>query len=59
MLNENTFLIRYGLTPFVSHAKDAEKSVFTIRSSESGKMIRHATNLIVGNYGETAAIHVA
>ena len=59
MYNENAFLIRYGLTPFVSHAEDAGRSVFTIRSSESGKMIRHATSLIVGNYGETAAIHVA
>ncbi len=59
MQNESTFLIRYGLAPFVSHVKVSDRSVFTINASESGKMIRHATSLIVGSYGDAAAVHVA
>ncbi|MBO6946559.1 MAG: hypothetical protein JJ855_01170 [Rhodospirillales bacterium] len=59
MSKENTFLVRYGLNPFVSHARDEGRSVFTIRSSENGKMIRHARSLIVDSYGEATAIHVA
>jgi hypothetical protein len=59
MNGENTFLITYGLHPFVTHAKDDNKSVFTIRSFEERKMIRHATRLITGAYGKAAAIQVA
>lgn len=59
MQNENTFLIRYGLTPFVSHAKVADRSVFTINSSEGGKMISHAESLIASNFGTSAAVYVA
>ena len=58
MNKENTFLITYGLHNFVTHAKDGNKSVFTICGLEGQKMIRHATSLITGNYGETAAIQV-
>lgn len=59
MYNEKNFLIRYGLSPFVSHARKDGRSVFTICASESGKMIRHATSLIIDRYGHAAAIQVA
>ncbi len=59
MSNEHKFLITYGLHNFVTHAKSAEKHIFTICGLESQKLIKHAESLITGRYGDTARIQVA
>jgi len=59
MKNENTFLVKYGLNPYVRHGKDDGRSTFTIHAAESPTMICHATSLIVGHYGADVAIQVS
>jgi len=53
---ERHFLIRYGLHHFVTSALTRGKQVFFIKNRESQNMIRHAKNLIIGRFGETAEI---
>jgi len=59
MNNEQKFLITYGLQNFVTHNQTNGQCTFTIRGLENQKMIRHATSLIVGSYGEAIHIQVA
>ena len=59
MSNEQNFLITYGLHNFVTHAQSQGKNIFTIRCTESQKMISHAKSLIAGSYGKAADIQVA
>ncbi|MEQ8666490.1 MAG: hypothetical protein RIC16_12290 [Rhodospirillales bacterium] len=46
MNKETNFLTRYGLRHYVTSAKNLDAPVFSIDSSESAKMIRHARNII-------------
>ncbi len=59
MNNENTFLVKYGLNPYVRHGKDDGRGTFTIRAAEGQVMVSHATSLIVGHYGDNTAIQIA
>jgi len=59
MSKEKDFLITYGLHNFVTHARGAEKHIFTIRGMESQKLISHAKSLIAESYGNAAHITVA
>ena len=56
MPNEETFLVTYGLHSFVTHARPAGDSVFTIGSWAGRKMIHHAAGLIADTYGRGAVI---
>ncbi|MAN80017.1 MAG: hypothetical protein CMM77_12320 [Rhodospirillaceae bacterium] len=58
MTTEQTFLITYGLHNFVSHAPDAGRNAFVIRRHEGADMVRHATSLIQGSYGNGADIRL-
>jgi len=57
--NEDTFLITYGLHSYVTHHRVGGRSVFTIRAPAGRKMVRHATDLLAGNFGRSVAIEVA
>ena len=59
MSNEHDFLITYGLHNFVTHAQSEGTHIFTIRCTESQKLISHAKSLIAGSYGDAADIQVA
>ena len=58
MNTEHNFLITYGLHNFVTFAQPRGKHTFTIQSMENQKMVRHATSLIQGRYGNSAHIQV-
>lgn len=58
MPKEETFLVTYGLHSFVTHARPAGCSVFTIGAQAGRKMVRHATGLIADRYGRSAVIRV-
>jgi hypothetical protein len=59
MTTEQHFLITYGLHNFVSHAPALGRNAFVIRSLEGPDMVRHATSLIEGSYGDRADIRLA
>jgi hypothetical protein len=59
MNNADTFLITYGLHSYVTHTRVGGQSVFTIGAPAGQKMIRHATDLLSGSFGMSAAIRVA
>jgi len=54
---ENNFLLRYGLTYFVTFRlrKNGER-IFSIEHIAGRKMIEHAKTLIDGTYGEDATV---
>ena len=58
MPNEETFLITYGLHSYVTHARPAGRSVFTIGAQAGSKMARHASGLIADTYGRNATIRM-
>lgn len=58
MRNEDNFLITYGLHSYVTHSRVGGRSVFTIGAPAGQKMIRHATSLLAGRYGQDASIRV-
>lgn len=60
MTTEQNFLITYGLHNFVSHAPTpaSGRNAFVIRRREGADMVRHATSLIQGSYGDRADIHL-
>lgn len=62
MTTEQHFLITYGLHNFVSHAPDpasvSGRNAFVIRRREGADMVRHATSLIEGSYGDRADIRL-
>ena len=58
MINENRFLVTYGLHGFVRHEANGGRSVFNISGSENRKMVSHAKSLIAGHFGETVHMHV-
>jgi len=59
MSREQNFLVTYGLHNFVTYTQQRGKHAFFIESQEGQNMIRHATALIEGSFGETADIQVA
>jgi len=60
MNTEQDFLVTYGLHNFVSYSRNGERGIFTICNDQEGqKMTRHASNLIMGRYGENIDIVVA
>ena len=58
MTTEQIFLITYGLHNFVSHAPASGRNAFVIRRHEGQDMVRHATSLSEGSYGERAEIRL-
>jgi len=62
MTTEQHFLITYGLHNFVSHAPNpasaSGRDAFLIRRHEGVDMVRHATSLIEGSYGDRADIRL-
>jgi len=56
MSTEQNFLIRYALHNFVTCALTSGKRVFYIKCKEGRTMIRHATSLIKGSFGEAVEI---
>ncbi|MEQ9554534.1 MAG: hypothetical protein RIG67_02115 [Rhodospirillales bacterium] len=62
MTTEQHFLITYGLHNFVSHspapASVPGRDAFVIRRREGADMVRHATSLIEGSYGDRAEIRL-
>jgi hypothetical protein len=56
--SEEAFLVTYGLHSFVTHARPAGRSIFTISAQAGSTMARHAENLIADIYGRSAAIRV-
>lgn len=60
MTTEQHFLITYGLHNFVSHAPASApgRNAFVIRRHEGADMVRHATSLIEGSYGDRADIRL-
>lgn len=59
MTREENFLITYGLHNFVTVTNQRRATAFTISGTEGPGMIRHATNLIRGAYGDATPIHTA
>ena len=58
MTTEQTFLVTYGLHNFVRHAAAAGRNAFLIKRREGPDMVRHATSLIEGAYGDRADIQL-
>ncbi|PIW26787.1 MAG: hypothetical protein COW30_13250 [Rhodospirillales bacterium CG15_BIG_FIL_POST_REV_8_21_14_020_66_15] len=58
MTTEQTFLITYGLHNFVSHSPGHGQNAFVILRREGLDMVRHATSLIQGSYGDRADIRL-
>lgn len=58
MISEQTFLVIYGIQHFVAYSQVGGKRAFSIKRTESRKMINHAKHLIRETFGETATILV-
>ncbi len=57
MQQENNFLLRYGLTYFVTFRLcNSGERVFSVERIAGKKMIDHAKHLIAGAYGEGATV---
>jgi len=56
MIQGQDFLIRYGLHNFVTYHQKGSSPSFSIKTSETTKMVRHARNLIQGAYGMKTVI---
>ena len=60
MSNERNFLIRFGLHSFVTRMGNRRgKADFEIKADEGGDMVRHASHLIRGGFGEHISIQAA
>ena len=59
MTFETNFLTNYGLHHFVAFSKSSGTNVFSIKKTESLKMINHARHIITENFGEASTIVVA
>lgn len=58
MIQEQDFLIRYGLHNFVTFHQKGNLPSFSIKITETTKMVRHAQNLIRETYGEMTDIRL-
>jgi sulfur transfer protein SufE len=55
---ETIFLTNYGLQNYVSFSRSNGVNVFSIKGSESPKMVKHARGLISEMYGGSSTIVV-
>lgn len=58
MIQGQDFLIRYGLHSFVTYHPKGSSPSFSIKTSETTKMVRHAQKIIREAYGDKTDIRL-
>jgi len=58
MNTDSLFLTKYGLQHYVAFSKSSGADVFSIKRTESRKMIDHARNIVSEMYGAPSTVRL-